>query len=890
MGLSNGQRLGPYEILAPIGAGGMGEVYKARDTRLGRDVAIKVLPAGFAADPERLRRFEQEARATAALDHPNILAVFDIGTHEGTPYIVEQLLEGETLRERLRGGPLPPGKAVDFGVQIAQGLAAAHGKGIVHRDLKPENLFITEDGRIKILDFGLARLRAPETPQPEGRSEAATADSPTREGRILGTPGYMSPEQVRGKPVDARTDIFAFGVVLYEMLSGNRAFEGDTAADTQAAILTKDPSPLPPITPASLDRVVRRCIEKRPEDRFSSAHDLAFALEAVSGSGAAISTPAAGVQVTLPRPRHLVAGAAAAVLVLLAVAVVTAVYTGRGKKKASLPFEHVKVTRVTGDGRAGNGAAISPDGRYVAYVQYDSQGRGGLWVQQVATSSAVRLVATSGLRGPSFSRDGNYVYYLSRVAGRDLRQLHRVPSIGGTPEPQPIEDLETPVTFSPDGKQLAFVRATLQDMQLLIVNADGTGERKLAAGGVGLKPSWSPDGSTIAWACTDGEKGFVQLVDARTGAARRLGEKRWGWIGEVEWMADGKNLLFTAAEKGGNSSPSQVWLMDCTSGAARMVMSDVASYVSVSVSADGRSMVATKTDLRSGLWVAPLDDPEKAVQLGQESYAGDGGNVLAWTPDGGLIYNSAAGDQQDIWIADRPGGQPRRITNDPFVELNAAVSPDGRTIVFLDSPRNQAKSKAIWRLGIDGGGRKVLVPSSDMSVFRPLVTADGRWVIYYSEKETNYSFLGRVYRVPIEGGAPEPLGAGDPVKLKRFEGFLSVALSPDGRTLGGLSSDGQKLYLTVLPLDGSRPPAKLATLEGIWAEMAFAPDGRSLIYHDYRDAIWRQALDGSPPQRLIRLEGKQLYNLAVWNQGRQIAYAAGSESRDVVLIQETKGE
>ena len=288
--MNPGTRLGPYEILAPLGAGGMGEVYRARDTRLGREVAVKVLPAEFAQDVERLRRFEQEARATAALDHPNILAVFDIGTHEGTPYIVEQLLEGESLRDRLRGGPLTPAKAVEFGIQIAQGLAAAHEKGIVHRDLKPGNLFITKEGRIKILDFGLARLSQPECGGAEALSQASTAGQPTREGKVLGTPGYMAPEQVRGYQADARSDIFAFGCILYEMLSGKRAFEGATHTDIAAAILKDDPPDLlkiAPRVPPGLAQLVQRCIEKRPQDRFSSAHDLALALESASGSAAA---------------------------------------------------------------------------------------------------------------------------------------------------------------------------------------------------------------------------------------------------------------------------------------------------------------------------------------------------------------------------------------------------------------------------------------------------------------------------------------------------------------------------------------------------------------------------------------------------------------------------
>ncbi|HYV41588.1 MAG TPA: serine/threonine-protein kinase, partial [Thermoanaerobaculia bacterium] len=273
MSLSSGTRLGPYEILAPLGAGGMGEVYRARDDRLKREVAVKVLPASFSNDPERLRRFEQEAQAAGGLNHPNILAIHDIGTLEGAPYIVSELLEGETLRERLSSGALPVRKAIDYAVQIAHGLAAAHEKGIVHRDLKPENLFVTRDGRVKILDFGLAKLTQPESGARE-LTELPTAAAATEPGVVLGTLGYMSPEQVRGKPADARSDIFAFGAILYEALSGKRAFHGESAADTMSAILTKEPPDLSEtnrtIAPG-LERLVRHCLEKNPEERFHSA-------------------------------------------------------------------------------------------------------------------------------------------------------------------------------------------------------------------------------------------------------------------------------------------------------------------------------------------------------------------------------------------------------------------------------------------------------------------------------------------------------------------------------------------------------------------------------------------------------------------------------------------
>ncbi|HLN80949.1 MAG TPA: serine/threonine-protein kinase, partial [Thermoanaerobaculia bacterium] len=297
MSLAAGSRLGPYEIVTPIGAGGMGEVYRARDPRLGRDVAIKVLPASFSKDPERLRRFEQEARAAGVLNHPNIMAVYDIGTVEGSPYVVSELLEGETLRSRLGGGPLAPRRATEYAVQIAHGLSAAHEKGIVHRDLKPENLFVTKDGRVKILDFGLAKLTQPDGGGPQTNFPTAAASAETEPGVVLGTLGYMSPEQVRGRPADARSDIFSFGAILYEMLSGKRAFHRDTAADTMSAILREDPpdpSSTNRLVSPALDRIIRHCLEKDPEARFHSAHDLAFQLQfpetgEVSGIAAAPS-------------------------------------------------------------------------------------------------------------------------------------------------------------------------------------------------------------------------------------------------------------------------------------------------------------------------------------------------------------------------------------------------------------------------------------------------------------------------------------------------------------------------------------------------------------------------------------------------------------------------
>src|SRR5213592_577149 len=285
MTLAAGGKLGPYEILAPLGAGGMGEVYRARDSRLGREVAIKVLPGSFCKDPDRLRRFEQEARAASQLNHPNIVTVHDFGTYEDAPYAVQELLEGETLRERLRTGALPASKAVEYGIQVARGLAAAHEKGIVHRDLKPENLFLASDDRLKILDFGLAKLAVADGPAAEQNGLPAATQA-TAAGIVMGTLGYMSPEQVRGQTVDQRGDIFALGAILYEMLSGANAFKRGSSADTMSAILKEDPPELPNDSkvPPALDRIVRRCLEKQPNQRFQDTSDVAFALEALSGA------------------------------------------------------------------------------------------------------------------------------------------------------------------------------------------------------------------------------------------------------------------------------------------------------------------------------------------------------------------------------------------------------------------------------------------------------------------------------------------------------------------------------------------------------------------------------------------------------------------------------
>src|SRR6202521_1467571 len=364
MALSSGTKLGPYEIQAPLGAGGMGEVYRARDTRLGRDVAIKVLPEALANDADRLRRFEQEARTIAALNHPNILGIHDIGAHDGAPFLVSECLEGQTLREKLKSGPLPMRLAIEYALGIAQGLAAAHEKGIVHRDLKPENVYVIRDGRVKVLDFGLAKLVSPE----ESHETEVTLTSPaTLPGMVMGTVGYMSPEQVRGAPTDARSDIFSFGAVLYEMLTGKRAFKRDTSAETMTAILREEPPEVNSTGwqgPLGLQRILGRCLEKNVERRFQSASDLAFAIESLSGtssSTAAASATSATAIVEPPKARRVwLIGAAALGLLAMGAAVWTLARWSSAKPQP-------KFTRVTYQQGYPSNARFAKDGQTIVY-------------------------------------------------------------------------------------------------------------------------------------------------------------------------------------------------------------------------------------------------------------------------------------------------------------------------------------------------------------------------------------------------------------------------------------------------------------------------------------------------------------------------------------------
>ncbi len=770
MPLVAGVRLGPYEVLAPLGAGGMGEVYRARDARLGRDVAVKVLPASVSADPARRRRFEHEARATGLLNHPNILVVHDVGDHEGAPYLVTELLEGETLRERLRAAVLPVHKAIDYALQAARGLAAAHCKGIIHRDLKPENLFVTKDGVVKILDFGLARQTVVGD---EEDTHSPTLTRDTGPGVVLGTVAYMSPEQARGETVDHRSDLFALGSVLYEMLSGQRAFQKDTAAETMTAILREDPPPavapgrsiLPP-----LDRIVRHCLEKKPEQRFQSANDLAFDLQgslALSGLESGSMPVAAGGwrRRLVPAAGLLAAGCA------LGAAVVWSLRPA--------PTEPVRVRPLTFSGQDGEPSA-SPDGRLVAFTSTrDSVSK--IWVKQLSGGEAP---LTSGPdRRPRFSPDGSSVLFL-RGEGSTLA-AYRVPLVGG--EPHKVLDDVAEADWSPDGRRIAFVRfrAVSGRPEYVLGLADVQGSRQTVLASVRdfflLHLRWSPDGRTIAviksvWVgFLPGDE--IWLVDAATGNVRVLPMERGDRpLCGLAWSGRAKAIVLGEADH----------IMGDTAGAlARVVRKDLASgrertlfwaselfpmlgasklYASFDVLGPGR-LVFDENALRLNLVESSLG-PGTLLRAGRVLTVGSSKDRQpAYSPDGKrIVFSSNRSGNADLWVLEISDGALWQLTDDPAQDWDPAFTPDGKHVLWSS---DRSGNLEIWIANADGSGARQL-SRDGIDAENPTATRDGAWIVYASGNPAKKG----IWKIRPDSSEATPLVPGP---------FSNAEVSPDGR-------------------------------------------------------------------------------------------------------------
>jgi len=768
MPLTSGTRLGPYEIVAPAGAGGMGEVYRARDTRLNRDVAIKVLPAAFSGDSERLRRFQQEAQAIAALNHPNILAIHDFGEHNGSPYIVTEFLEGETLRARLNVGAMPVRKATELAEQIARGLAAAHDKGIVHRDLKPENIFVTRDGRGKILDFGLAKPTA----------EVVTPDSATRSARtepgvVLGTVGYMSPEQVRGQAAGHRSDLFSFGVILYEMLSGKRAFHGETSVEVMSAILKEDPPEFAEtsrnISPA-LDRIVRHCLEKNPEERFQSARDVGFALGALSGSSSAATAAIAARGGSWRRWARL-----GAEIALLAVAV-TLFLTSHSQ--APKPSVQAAILPPPGDGfwaSITQPAAISPDGRFLALIAMN-KGEKKLWLRRLDTPEAQPIAGSEDAANPFWSPDSRYLAFF--VPGK----LRKFDVSGGA-----VSDICPAGTFGMGGSWSSsgvIVFSTFGTAVKRVLDRGGTPEpipgTELSAESIGhLWPSFLPDG-----------KHFLYL-DWRY--PTRVSHDDGVWIGSL----DGEKA---------RRLPISSTNAQYSSG-----------YLLFSRDSD---LVAQKFDL-SRLELRGAVYPV-AREIEYDTFFHDG--MFSVAANGMLVYaTSGVGVNTVLTWFDRKG-RDLGVLGQPAQMFRHAISPDGKRVAVDIKPMD-AREK-IWIYDVDRGTRvPVDVDESGPSLYAPVWSPDGRQIVY---RDT----MGKSSRLLVHAAD----GSGHESQAEGMSGDVvePTDWSPDGRYIALVSTQFQGRYvwqskLRVMQVAGKGEP--VIEIEDA-SEGRFSPDGHWLAYSD----------------------------------------------------------
>jgi hypothetical protein len=794
MALTPGTRLGHYTILAPLGAGGMGEVYRAQDARLGREVAVKVLPAVVSGDAERLRRFDQEARAISLLNHPNILAIYDVGAEEGAPYLVSELLEGSSLREVLGAGALPVRKAVDYAFQTAQGLAAAHAKGVVHRDLKPENLFVTTEGRIKILDFGLAKLVQREAA--EG-SEAGTATLNTMPGAVLGTVGYMAPEQVRGQEVDHRADLFALGTILYEMVAGKRAFQGETGIETLNAILKEEPAELAqhcPTVPPGLDRVVRRCLEKTPARRFQSAADLAFALETLSGSAAAAPSQPTAV----PGAKRRWPAAVAAIVVAAALA--AAFLVGRRTAEISVPDYHP----LTFERGTMQYARFGPEGQTVIYSAAWNGEPSEIFSTR-ADSFESRPLGLKNAVVMSVSSSGE----LAILTGRHtvapfigVGTLARVPLAGGTPR-EVLEDVED-ADWTPDGKDLVIVHR-VNGMNRL---ESPIGHTVYETANVIDSLRVSPDGRRIAFNERYPQGDPVGVCVFESGKPRVLAPlpRRTFW--GLAWSASGDEVWFSAAETSLHAFLTAVTL----SGRQRVVARIPGTLMISDVARDGRVLLL-RQDYRVFVGATlPGDNRERDLSWLESSLLTDA------SADGKTILLGAGGlGKFDLYL--------RNVSNASAIHLGstlwlfgAALSPDQKQVLAVSAERPDQLT--ILPTG-PGTSRNVLVENiASYTALRWFPTGD-RFAFVGSEPRQG----PRLFVASLVGGKATPISPqGDAA-----DGLFIIA--PDGRTIAALSAARS---LCLYPVDGGPPRPVPGAVPGD-LPLRWSEDGQGLYVAQRRE-------------------------------------------------------